>query len=526
MHEMNFSRESGILLHPTSLPGPHGIGDFGDSAFRFVEWMERAGQRLWQVMPLNPVGFGYSPYSSPSAFAGNPLLVSLSSLQGDGLLTDEDFADAHGFLQHTVDYDRVTPFRMEMLRRAFDRLEEGDSTQLREAFEAFMADAPGWLEDYSLFVSIKAELGGGWWLDWPKDIRTRQSDALASWREKLAAELRFHGFIQFLFQRQWREVRKYAHERNIRIIGDVPIFVALDSADVWANQDQFQLDEEGCPIFVAGVPPDFFSESGQLWGNPVYNWSAMKADGYAWWVERLRVTRDMVDIIRIDHFRGFSAAWHVPFGDEVASGGHWELAPGGEVFAAARRALGEFPVIVEDLGLITPDVVSLREVLDLPGMNVLHFAFDDDPTNMYLPHNVRPHSVTYTATHDNQTTVGWFSSISEDDRRLVQRYLGHSCDDIAWDLLRVAWASVSNTAIAPMQDVLRLGDDARMNKPATVAGNWAWRLTVDQLDGSLAVGLRVLTQAYGRIPGSDAPEEGNPLDYTDPASAVEAIRTW
>lgn len=523
---MEFSRGSGILLHPTSLPGPHGIGDFGESAFRFVEWLARAGQRLWQVMPLNPVGFGDSPYSSPSAFAGNPLLVSLAWLHGDGLLTDDDLAGALDFPEHMVDYERVAPFRMDMLRRAFDRMEQGQSPELRGAFDAYLADAPVWLADYALFVSIKTELGGGWWLDWPHDIRTRQPEAMASWSEKLSIELRFHGFVQFLFRRQWHEVREYAHARGIQIVGDVPIFVALDSVDVWATQDQFQLDDEGRPSFVAGVPPDFFSDTGQLWGNPVYNWPAMKDNGYAWWVERLRTTRDMVDIIRIDHFRGFAAAWHVPVGDEVASGGHWELAPGGEVFAAARRALSEFPVIVEDLGLITPDVVTLREVLDFPGMNVLHFAFDDDPTNMYLPHNARKNSVTYTATHDNQTTVGWFASISDEERRSVQRYLGHACEDIAWDLLRIAWASSANTAIAPMQDILRLGDEARMNTPATIAGNWSWRVVTDQLDDSLADGLRDMTEAYGRTPASDVESGGNPLDYTDPASGVKATRTW
>jgi len=286
------------------------------------------------------------------------------------------------------------------------------------------------------------------------------------------------------------------------------------------------MDAHGRPTFVAGVPPDFFSSGGQLWGNPTYNWPAMKANGYAWWVERLRATREMVDVVRIDHFRGFGAAWHVPFGDTDATGGHWEIAPGGEVFAAVRRELGEFPVIVEDLGIITPDVVALREILGFPGMNVLHFAFDGDPANMYLPHNHQRNSVTYTATHDNQTSVGWFGSIPESDRQEVRHYLGHAAEDIAWDLLRVAWSSVSNTAISPMQDVLRLGDEARMNTPATSAGNWAWRMLPSQLDASLADGLRDLTMTYGRTAGAGAPRGENPWDYTDPASGMTAIKTW
>lgn len=523
---MGLPRGSGILLHPTSLYGPHGSGDFGDAAFRFVEWLERAGQRLWQVMPLGPTGFGDSPYSSPSAFAGNPLLVSLGWLQGDGLLTEEDLRLDTPFPDQTVDYDRVTPYRMRLLRRAYDRLQVGAAPDLASRFDAYLNLAPSWLHDYALFTSIKENLGGGWWLDWPLEIRTREPKAVESWSHSLADEIRFHSFVQFLFHLQWSEVRSFANARGIQVIGDIPIFVALDSADVWANQDQFQMDAHGRPTFVAGVPPDFFSSGGQLWGNPTYNWPAMKANGYAWWVERLRATREMVDIVRIDHFRGFGAAWHVPFGDTDATGGHWEIAPGGEVFAAVRRELGEFPVIVEDLGIITPDVVALREILGFPGMNVLHFAFDGDPANMYLPHNHQRNSVTYTATHDNQTSVGWFGSIPESDRQEVRHYLGHAAEDIAWDLLRVAWSSVSNTAISPMQDVLRLGDEARMNTPATSAGNWAWRMLPSQLDASLADGLRDLTMTYGRTAGAGAPRGENPWDYTDPASGMTAIKTW
>jgi len=523
---MAFPRESGILLHPTSLPGPHGIGDFGEDAFRFIDWLERAGQRLWQVMPLGPTGVGNSPYSSLSAFAGNPLFVSLEWLVGDGLLTPDELRVDLPFPGHTVDYDRVVPFRMDRLRRAYASFQTGAAPDLYDAFEAYLHEAPVWLHDFAMFVAIKDALGGGWWLDWPLDIRTRQPDAMASWGDRLQDDIRFHSFVQFLFQHQWQRVRQYANERGIRIIGDIPIFVALDSADVWSSQDQFQIDAAGHPTFVAGVPPDYFSATGQLWGNPTYDWAAMKVTGYSWWVERLRATRAMVDIIRIDHFRGFAAAWHVPYGSETAEHGHWEKAPGGEVFAAVRRALGEFPVIVEDLGLITPDVVSLREILDLPGMDVLHFAFDGDPDNMYLPHNVRRHSVMYTATHDNQTTVGWFAGLGEDDRNRVRHYLGHAADDIAWDLLRLAWASVAHTAIAPMQDILRLGDESRMNTPATSTGNWAWRMTPEQLDPLLANGVRDMTQAYGRTADAGHERGANPWDYTDPQSGIDATQSW
>lgn len=523
---MAFPRESGILLHPTSLPGPHGIGDFGESAFRFVDWLERAGQHLWQLMPLGPTGFGDSPYASPSAFAGNPLLVSLAWLAGDGLLENAELEPARGFPEHAVDFEQVALFRTEMLRRAFDRFRRGAASHLHAEFEQFLQDDVPWLADYAMFMSVKAALGGGWWPDWPEGIRTRAPEAMAEWQQRVAEDIRFHTFVQFLFQKQWQELRRYANERGIRIVGDIPIFVAYDSADVWSQQRQFQLGPDGKPTFVAGVPPDPFSATGQLWGNPVYDWPAMRASGYQWWVDRIRWTQRLVDIVRVDHFRGFSAAWLVPADAPDASGGHWEIAPGGEVFAAARRALGEVPVIIEDLGVITPDVIALRELLGFPGMNVLQFAFENDPRNVYLPHNYRRNSVVYTATHDNQTTVGWFRSRPEHERAAVQTYLGRDGSDIAWDLIRVAWASVANTAIAPMQDVLRLGDEARMNVPGQPVGNWSWRMLPSQLDPSLADGLRELTHAYGRIPGGNIGTAANPWDYTAPDSPIQADRPW
>lgn len=512
-----FPRESGILLHPTSLPGPHGIGDLGDAAFRFVDWMQKAGQRLWQVMPLGPTGFGDSPYASPSAFAGNPWLVSLSWLGGDGLLAGSDWDDIPDFPDDHVDFERVVPFRRVMLRKAFDRFRRGAGGVYRQPFEAFCEKEERWLDDYALFMALKEHYGGAAWTEWPTETRLRQPEALDAMRQELSNEVRFHKFVQFQFRRQWGTLKQYANQRGIRVVGDIPIFVAGDSADVWTNQHEFKLDDEGRAVEVAGVPPDPFSATGQIWGNPVYDWKAMRANDYKWWVDRIRVMLDTVDVVRIDHFRGFAAAWVVPADAESAVSGHWERSPGAEVFGAIQRELGDVPTIVEDLGVITPDVISLRETLGFPGMKVLQFAFENDPGNMYLPHNFDPHSVVYTATHDNQTTIGWFHSRGEQERQAVQAYLGRDGADIAWELIRTALSSVSNTAIVPMQDVLRLGDEARMNIPGQAWGNWSWRMRWDQLDDGLAAGLRHLTTIYGRgdVPDTQAP---NPWDYTMPTT--------
>jgi 4-alpha-glucanotransferase len=514
---LEFPRESGVLLHPTSLPGPHGIGDIGDAAFRFVDWLQQAGQRLWQVMPLGPTGFGDSPYASPSAFAGNPWLVSLDWLAGDGLLDASDWSDMPQFPERNVDFGLVVPWRGTMLRRAYDRFRRGAATGLRQPFTAFCEAEQRWLDDYALFMALKDRFEGAAWTDWPEDVRLRRAEALERARQELAPEVRYHQFVQFNFRRQWATLKRYANERGIRIIGDIPIFVSGDSADVWTNQHEFRLDEQGRTVDVAGVPPDPFSATGQIWGNPVFDWKAMRDNDYRWWVDRIRVMLDTVDVVRIDHFRGFAAAWVVPAQAETAEVGHWQRSPGAEVFAAIQRELGDVPVIVEDLGVITPDVVSLRETLGFPGMKVLQFAFENDPTNVYLPHNHEPHSVVYTATHDNQTTVGWFHSRGEQERRTVQAYLGRDGADIAWDLIRTALASIANTAIFPMQDVLRLGDEARMNVPGQPSGNWSWRMTWDQLDTGLADGLRQLTETYGRGEAR-ATREPNPWDYTVPGT--------
>lgn len=510
-----YPRESGVLLHPTSLPGPHGIGDLGESAFRFIDWLQRAEQRLWQVMPLGPTGFGDSPYASPSAFAGNPWLVSLAWLGGDGLLEPADWGDVPHFPEDHVDFGQVAPFRQEMLRKAFNRFRRGAGAAFRQPFSTFCEQERRWLDDYALFMALKEHYGGAAWTEWPEETRLRESAALDRMRHELAGEIRFHQFVQFQFRRQWSTLKQYANERGIRIIGDIPIFVSGDSADVWTNQHEFKLDADGRTVEVAGVPPDPFSATGQIWGNPVFDWRAMRENGYRWWVDRIRVMLDTVDVVRIDHFRGFAAAWVVPSGADTAIHGHWERSPGAEVFAAIKRELGDVPIIVEDLGVITPDVVSLREALGFPGMKVLQFAFENDPANMYLPHNYERHSVVYTATHDNQTTIGWFNTRGDQERSAIQAYLGRDGADIAWDLIRMALASVSNTAIVPMQDLLRLGDEARMNVPGQAWGNWSWRMRWDQMDDGLADGLGQLTAMYGR--GEVHHErEPNPWDYTTP----------
>jgi 4-alpha-glucanotransferase len=514
---MEFPRASGVLAHPTSFPGPHGIGDLGESAFRFVDWLALAGQRLWQVLPLSPTGFGDSPYASPSAFAGNPLLISLDWLAGEGLLGDGDLGTVPEVAPHEVDFGRVIAFKLPLLRRAFDRFRAGAASGQRPDFEAFCRDEAGWLDDYALFMAVKDLHRGAPWVDWPDAIALRRADALEDWRARLRAEVRYHQFVQFQFRRQWRELRRYANERGVRIVGDLPIFVAHDSADVWAHRDLFRLDASGRPTTVAGVPPDAFTDDGQLWGNPLFAWDRLAATDYGWWIDRVRAALALVDLLRIDHFRGFAAAWVVPADAPTAASGRWERGPGSAVFAAVRRALGDLPFLVEDLGLITPDVHALRDELGLPGMKVLHFAFDSGPENAYLPHSYPHACVVYPATHDNQTTIGWFQSRPEWERQAIQRYLGRDGSDIAWDLIRLALASVANTAIVPLQDVMRLGDEARMNTPGRPAGNWGWRYLPHQLHPGLAAGLGELTATYGR--GPVTPDEGvNPFDYTGPGT--------
>ena len=513
---MAFQRSSGILAHPTSFPGPHGIGDLGDGAYRFVDWLQKAGQTFWQIMPLVPTGFGHSPYSSPSAFAGNPLLISLDRLAQDGLLDAGHLETEFGFPADRVEFEHVEHFKMERIRWAFDRFDQAPTPDLSNEFEAFRVAEASWLHDFARFMAIKDAHGGISWLDWEPGLAQRHPEALANADAQLERERRFYEFVQFLVRRQWSSVHAYAGERNIQIIGDIPIFVAHDSADMWANRDQFLLDDIGRPAVVAGVPPDYFSVDGQLWGNPHYDWNAMRKNDYAWWVSRFRNTLAVVDVVRIDHFRGFAAAWTAPAGALSSASGWWTKGPGRGVFDAAMNQLGDVPIVVEDLGLITSDVVELRRDLGYPGMAVLQFAFDDDPDNVYIPHNYHEPIIVYTGTHDNQTTIGWFEDLDAVGRARVQTYLGSNGDDIAWDLIRLALASTAEIAIAPLQDVLRLGDEARMNVPGKPHGNWSWRFDAGQLDSGLAEGLAKFTEAYGRNRRNRPPRGYDPYDYTAP----------
>ncbi len=512
-------RYSGVLCHPTSFPAPHGIGDLGDAAFRFVDWLALAAQRLWQILPLTPPGPGNSPYASPSAFAGNPLLVSLSWLAGDGLLERAAIDNHPPFPDYAVDYPAVEAWKLARLRDAFSAFRRGAAADQRQAFDAFRAEAAGWLDDYALFMALKAAYGGAGWLDWDAAQRRREPAALDAARAEHADEIRFHQFVQFQFRRQWRELRRYANERDIRIVGDLPIFVAHDSADVWANQHLFRLDPEGRPLVVAGVPPDAFTDQGQLWGNPHYDWGAHAGEAYAWWTARVRASLDLVDLLRIDHFRGFAAAWVVPADAPTAATGRWEEGPKSAIFEAMRGEFGELPFIVEDLGVVTDDVVELRETLVLPGMKILQFAFGSGADNAYLPHTYEPGCVVYPATHDNQTTIGWFATLPEWQRQDVQRYLGKDGGDIAWDLIRLALASVAEMAVLPLQDVMRLGDEARMNTPGRAEGNWGWRYEQHMLHPGLGAGLAELVTAYGRRPPRTEDRGRDPFDYTAPNAA-------
>jgi len=494
---MRFPRSSGILLHPTSLPSPWGIGDLGAPAYRCVDWLAEAGQSLWQILPLGPTAYGDSPYQCFSAFAGNPLLVSLDKLVEDRLLDRSELQTAPAFSDDAVDYGEVIRFKLPLLRRSFERIR--NQTTYAKAFEEFCASEAHWLDDYALFTALKEQHGGASWDAWEQDIVTRQPAALERWRSQLANQVVVCKYLQFLFFSQWRQVKAYAREHGIRIIGDVPIFVAYDSADVWAHPELFHLDDHGHPTVVAGVPPDYFSATGQLWGNPLYRWDRMAETGYGWWVARLKATLKLVDIIRLDYFRGFEAYWQVPADEPTAVHGQWVKGPGAAFFETLERAFGKLPIIAEDLGMITPPVVELRERFNLPGMKILQFAFGGGADGPYLPHNFEHNCIVYTGTHDNDTTLGWFNTRGDAERQSVLRYLHRDGCDIAWDMLRLAFASVADVAIVPLQDVLRLGIEARQNTPGRSSGNWCWRFRAQALTPGLAQQLREVTATYGRL---------------------------
>lgn len=497
--EQNFPRSSGVLLHPTSLPGPYGIGNIGPAARRFVSWLAEAGQSLWQVCPLGPTGYGDSPYQSLSAFAGNPLLIGLDDLRDEGLLNEEDLPESEN-RSGAVDYARVIRVHTPVLQKAWQRFRQlPDDAAVRTAYTAFHRRQEHWLDEYALYAALKDEAGGSPWNEWDRGLRDRDGSAVHAARERLAEQLDFHRFIQFMFFRQWERLRLHAAAEGVRIIGDIPIFVAYDSAECWSRPELFQLDEERVPVAVAGVPPDYFSATGQRWGNPLYDWPRHEADNFQWWVSLLRNRFSLFDILRIDHFRGFAAYWRIPWGAPTAESGEWVPAPGRELFDQVFEQMGGVPVIAEDLGVITEDVVDLMQHCGFPGMKILQFGFDSGDENDYLPHSYTRHSVVYTGTHDNNTVLGWVSEARAGDLDFALRYMDSDGADVHWDFIRTALASVCCMSVIPMQDVLGLGPEARMNIPGTLGGNWQWRMTPDDLsDDGLALHLRELTQLYGR----------------------------
>jgi 4-alpha-glucanotransferase len=502
-------RASGLLLHVTSLPSPYGIGDVGPAAIKWVDRLHDAGQAWWQALPLGPTGYGNSPYQSLSSFAGNGLLISPDLLIEDGLLQKSD-CDVHSFPAASIDYEAVIPFKHGLLGTAWNHFRAGARADLRPAYHQFCEEQVHWLEDYALFRALKARYKGAWYLEWPTEFVRRDPAALARARRDREEAVDQVRFAQFLLFRQGARLKEHARARGLRLIGDLPFFVSPDSSDVWANPEWFLLDEQHRPRFVAGVPPDYFSSEGQLWGNPVYNWEALRQSGYRWCIDRLRALLAHVDAIRLDHFRAFAAAWHVPAGAATAQSGQWAPGPGAEFFTAVQRELGGLPFIAEDLGLITADVSALRDLFRLPGTKVLQFAFDGHADNPYLPHNIVANSVVYTGTHDNDTTRGWFDELPDWQRDNLFRYLERrgGPEEVSRALMGLAWSSPAALAIAPLQDLLNLGTEARMNVPGRAAGNWAWRCTEDLLSEPAFRWLRDLTESSSRLGIRPGPPAG------------------
>jgi 4-alpha-glucanotransferase len=493
-------RASGILLHVTSLPSPYGIGDLGPSAFSWVDRLQEAGQRWWQALPLGPTGYGNSPYQSLSSFAGNGLLISPCGLISDGLLETSD-CEAN-FAQDVVDYDSIIPFKQRLLEKAWVKFKAGERKDLRSAYDQFCATQKSWLEDYALFRALKSKFEGAYYLKWPEDLIQRKPRALEKARRELENQFDQYRLEQFLLLRQADQLKEHAHAKGVSLIGDLPFFVSPDSSDVWANTELFLLDEQRRPRFVAGVPPDYFSAQGQLWGNPVYNWDALRSTGYQWFTKRLRALLAHVDVVRLDHFRGFAAAWHVPAEAPTAQSGQWVPGPGAGLFRAVESELGRLPFIAEDLGIITPDVVALRNQFQVPGTRVLQFAFDGNADNPYLPHNFVTNAVAYTGTHDNAPSREWYEELPDSQKQNFWSYLkcklGGSAE-AASALIRLAWSSVAGLAIAPLQDLLDLGIKSRMNVPGRADGNWRWRFSEDEMSSPVFEWLRELTEGSKRM---------------------------
>lgn len=512
---IKLKRKSGVLLHPTSLPGSYGIGDLGEEAYDFVNFLEQSGQTLWQVLPLGPTGYGDSPYASFSTHAGNPMLISPKVLLDRGYLNNGDFTqlpDNNNNLK--IDYGTLIPWKNRLLSICAKRFLEGDFN--KKEFLDFCLEESSWLDDFALFMAVKEFFdkkalnegvhGAMWSNFWDKDIALRDPNAMSLWSLKLKDEIEQKKVLQYFFFDQWLKLRVYANNKNVEIIGDIPIFVASDSSDVWANRDLFLLDENGCPLSVAGVPPDYFSETGQLWGNPLYNWEVMEKKHFKWWIDRIKSMLKMVDIIRVDHFRGFEAFWQVPANEETAENGEWVKAPGYELFKEVRRSLGRLPILAEDLGVITKDVDDLRDAFNFPGMRILQFAFDAEEgdngitsDSIFQPHNYINNSVVYTGTHDNSTMKGWLDMCKPVELNYLREYYNYYGDDLVWLFILSALSSTSGYAIIPLQDFLELDDNSRMNIPSTVGGNWCWRYNQSQLSENLITKIKKYTTLYGRI---------------------------
>ena len=509
---MKLQRCAGILLHPTSLPSPFGIGDFGEEAFRFIRQLSDSGQTLWQMLPLGPAGYGDSPYALFSAFAGNPLLISPEILVRAGFLTEQDVDHAPEFCSDTVDYPRVSQWKLPLLVKAHRNFASKASPEQKRRLEEFCTEHRSWLDDYALFIALKNHFGfDKHWTAWDKSLVQRKSTALKDWREKLADEVAVQKYWQFEFYRQWDALREEAKKHNVKIMGDIPIYVSHDSADVWAHPEQFCLDEHGKPTAVAGVPPDYFSKTGQLWGNPLYRWDEMERSGFDWWIDRLRSTFRLFDLVRLDHFRGFQAYWQVSASEKTAEHGEWIEGPGTALFNEAKKQLGELQMVAENLGDITPEVEKLRADLGFPGMAVLQFAFGaEDQASNFLPHNFERDLFAYTGTHDNDTLMGWWNSTGGDSTRSEEdirrekafalQYIGENSDQINWKMIRTLYSSVARAAVVPMQDILGLSSEARMNKPGAGEGNWTWRLRLGAFSPGIQARLKEFSVIYGRAP--------------------------
>ncbi|PLX81479.1 MAG: 4-alpha-glucanotransferase [Desulfuromonas sp.] len=491
-------RASGILLHPTSLPGDFGIGTLGRNAYRFIDQLRSAGQSVWQVLPLGPTGWGNSPYTTFSAFAGNPLMIDLPELVRVGDLTATELP-ATGPSHGKVDFAMATQVLDEILPMATSRFfRQGRSKRMAD-YECFCQKQAFWLNDYALFRAARGHFGHQPWTEWPAALCDRKHQALHQWGTTLADTIRQEKYLQFLFFEQWMQLKGYANRQGVKLFGDMPIFVAQDSSDVWCNRELFRLDPQGNPSVVAGVPPDYFSRTGQRWGNPLYDWDAMIRNNFDWWCARIAMATDMFDLVRIDHFRGFAACWEIPAAEKTAINGRWRTVPGDRLFQALQARLGKLPLVAEDLGVITEDVIALRDRWRFPGMCILQFAFDGRPDNPYLPHNFQPDSVVFTCTHDNNTTLAWWRGLKPQERRRVCHYFGKQRCDMPWDLIRLAAASVARLCIFPLQDVLALGGEARMNRPGVAGGNWDWQLESIDLPPEALQRLAELTHTFHRI---------------------------